>query len=62
MAKKFIKKAIKHPGALRRELGAKEGENIPAGKLEKATKAKGTLGKRARFANILAKQRRRKRS
>jgi len=33
MAKKWIAGAIKHPGALRRKLGVKEGEKIPASKL-----------------------------
>jgi len=54
MAKKFwIQKAIKHPGALRKQLGAKDG--IPASKLRKAAKAKGTLGHRARLAITLKK-------
>lgn len=36
MAKKeFIKDAIKRPGALRKAMGAKEGEPIPKSKLEK---------------------------
>jgi len=52
-AKNFIQKAIKKPGALRAELGAKKGEPIPAGKLKKAAKAKGKLGQRARFAMTL---------
>ena len=45
-----IKKAIKKPGALRRQLGIKKGEKIPAKKLAKAAKKKGKLGQRARFA------------
>ena len=49
----FIQKAIKKPGALRAELGAKKGEPIPAGKLTKAAKAPGKLGQRARFAELL---------
>lgn len=49
----FIKGAIKKPGALRASLGAKPGKPIPAGKLEKATKAPGKLGQRARFAEML---------
>ena len=48
-----ISKAIKKPGALRSALGAKKGEPIPAKKLEKATKASGKLGQRARFAEML---------
>jgi hypothetical protein len=52
-AKLDISKAIKKPGALREELGAKKGEKIPAGKLAKAAKAPGKLGQRARFAQLL---------
>jgi len=55
MAKKnWIKGAIKKPGALREELGVKKGEKIPKKKLEKAAKAKGKLGERARLAETLA--------
>lgn len=53
----WIKSAIKHPGALRKTLGVKEGEKIPAGKLAKAAKKEGTTGKRARLAQTLAKLR-----
>jgi hypothetical protein len=52
-AKLDISKAIKKPGALRAQLGAKKGEKIPAGKLAKAAKAPGKLGQRARFAQLL---------
>ena len=48
-----ISKAIKKPGALRAQLGAKKGENIPAKKLAKASKAPGKLGQRARVAEML---------
>ena len=34
MAKKWIKGAIKRPGALRNKAGVKEGEKIPQKKLE----------------------------
>ena len=51
--KNFIQKAIKKPGALRAELGAKKGEPIPAEKLAKAAKASGKLGQRARLAETL---------
>ena len=34
MADKWIQGAIKRPGALREKMGAKEGENIPKGKIE----------------------------
>ena len=53
MAEKWTQKAIKKPGALRKSLGVKSGEKIPAGKLAKAAKAPGTLGKRARLAQTL---------
>ena len=53
MAEKWIQKAIKKPGALRSQLGAKEGKPIPAGKLAKAAKAPGKLGQRARLAQTL---------
>ena len=55
MAKKWIQGAIKHPGALRKELGAKKGKPIPEKKLEKAAKKGGTIGKRARLAETLKK-------
>lgn len=51
--KNWIQGAIKHPGALRKELGAKAGKPIPAKKLAKAAKSKGVLGKRARLAETL---------
>jgi hypothetical protein len=35
--KHWIQKSIKHPGALRAELGIKEGHTIPLAKLDKAT-------------------------
>lgn len=55
MAKKWIKGAITHPGALRKELHAKPGKPIPAKKLEAAAKKGGVLGKRARLAETLKK-------
>lgn len=51
--KNFIAGAIKKPGALRAELGAKPGAPIPEAKLEKASHASGKLGQRARFAMTL---------
>lgn len=53
MAKKWIQKAIKHPGALHRELGVPQGEKIPASKLAKAAKSGGKLGRRAKLAETL---------
>ena len=55
MAKDFIQKAIKKPGALRKSLGIKKGEKIPASKLKAAAKKKGKLGQRARLAITLSK-------
>ena len=55
MAEKWIQKAIKKPGALRKELGVKEGKIIPAKKLAKAAKEPGVMGKRARLAQTLKK-------
>lgn len=55
MAKKWIQKAIKHPGALHRELGIEEGKKIPSKKLAAAAKKGGKLGRRARLARTLKK-------
>jgi hypothetical protein len=49
----FIKDAIKKPGALRKSLGVKKGEKIPAGKLAAAAKKPGKMGQRARLAQTL---------
>ena len=53
--KKWIKKAIKKKGALRKSLGIKKGKKIPLKKLKKAAKAKGKKGQRARLAMTLRK-------
>lgn len=55
VADKWIQKAIKKPGALRAQLGAKEGQPIPAKKLAVASKKPGKLGQRARLAQTLKK-------
>jgi len=55
MAEKWIQKAIKKPGALRKELGVKKGEKIPAKKLAEAAKKPGKTGQRARLAKTLRK-------
>ena len=55
MAEKWIQKAISKPGSLRKSLGVKEGQTIPAKKLAAAAKKPGTLGKRARLAQTLTK-------
>ena len=49
----WIKDAIKKPGALKKALGIKKGEKIPAKKLAKAAKAPGKMGQRARLAKTL---------
>jgi len=59
MVKKWIQGAIKHPGALHRELHVKEGEKIPKAKLAKGLKrAKKTgntkLEKRINLAKTLS--------
>ena len=52
--KDWIKGAIKHPGALRKKLGVKEGEKIPEKKLEKAEHSKNpTTRKQANLAETL---------
>ena len=53
--KKWIQEAIKTPGALRKQMGVKKGEKIPAKALAKAAKAKGKLGQRARLTQTLRK-------
>ncbi len=40
MTKKWIQKAVKKPGSLRKALGVKKGEKIPASKLKAAAKKK----------------------
>jgi len=53
MSEKWIQKAIKKPGALRAQLGAKKGQPIPAKKLASAAKKPGKVGQRARLAQTL---------
>ena len=50
---KWIQKAIKKPGALKKQLGVPEDEEIPAGELKAAAKKGGKLGQRARLAVTL---------
>lgn len=55
-AKKWISKAIKHPGALHKALHVKEGEKIPAKKMAKASHSKSPLmRKRVALAKTLGK-------
>jgi hypothetical protein len=52
--KKWIKGAIKHPGALHKALGVPEGKKIPAKKMAKAEHSKSPLmRKRAALAKTL---------
>lgn len=55
MVEKWIDKAIKKPGALRKAMGVREGETIPAKALAKAAKEPGKMGQRARLAQTLRK-------
>ena len=55
MAKNWIADAVKKPGALRKTLGAKKGEPIPAKALAAAAKKSGKTGQRARLAQTLKK-------
>ena len=52
---KWIQSAIKKPGALKKSLGVKKGEKIPAKKLAAAAKKSGKMGQRARLAQTLSK-------
>lgn len=53
--KKWIQKAIKKEGSLRKTLKVKKGKKIPEKKLEAAAKKGGKTGKRARLAMTLKK-------
>jgi hypothetical protein len=54
MAKGWIKDAIKHPGALHRELKVPQGQKIPEKKLTKAAHSSNpTLSRRANLAKTL---------
>lgn len=58
--KNWIAKAVKKPGALRKELKVKDGQKIPKKKLDAAAKKPGKVGERARLAKTLSKLRKRK--
>jgi len=59
----WIKGAIKHPGALRKSLHVKEGERIPASKLNKAAHSRNPkLRRRAALAKTLRRLGRGRRS
>jgi len=54
MAEKWIQKAIRHPGALHRQLNVPAGQKIPKKKLAAAAGKGGKLGRRARLAQTLS--------
>jgi len=56
----FIKRAIKKPGQLHKDLKIKKGKKIPIAKIKAAAKKKGKVGQRARFALTLQKIRKKK--
>lgn len=51
--KDWIQNAVKHKGALHKQLGVPQGKKIPEKKLAAAATKGGTLGKRARLAETL---------
>lgn len=51
--KVWISNAIKHPGALHKELGVKAGHKISMKKLDQAEKKGGKIAKRAVLAKTL---------
>jgi hypothetical protein len=53
--KRWIQRAIKKPGALRRTLGVKKGQKIPVSRLRAAAKGSGKTAQRARLALTLRK-------
>lgn len=57
MATKWIQGAIKHPGALKKQLGVASDKKIPAKTLASAAKKPGKVGQRARLAQTLSKLR-----
>lgn len=51
----WIKGAIKHPGALHRQMGISMKKKIPMGMMADEAKRKGKAGMRARLAMTLSK-------
>lgn len=55
MSKHWMQKAVKHPGALHRDLGVPQGKKIPKAKVEAATHSKNpTIRRRANLAKTFA--------
>jgi len=50
--KRWMKGAVKKPGALRKQLGAKKGKKIPVAQLIANAGKPGKLGSRARLALV----------
>lgn len=57
-----IKKAIKRPGQLHKDLKVSAKKTIPKAKVQAAAKKGGKVGARARFALVLAKMRAKKKA
>jgi hypothetical protein len=56
MPKRFIQKAIKRPGALRKAAGVGKGKKLTVSRARQLTKRKGRVGQQARFyVNVLSK-------
>ena len=54
----WIQGAVKHPGALHRDLGVPQGKKIPASKLDRALHSDNpTLRRRAQFAENMKRMR-----
>ena len=51
-SKRWMKGAVKKPGALRKQLGTKRGKTIPVSQLIRNAGKKGKLGSRARLALV----------
>ena len=51
-SKRWMKGAVKKPGALRKQLGTKKGKKIPVSQLIRNAGKKGKLGSRARLALV----------
>jgi hypothetical protein len=60
MAGNFIQGAIKHPGALHKQLHVPQGKKIPPKRLKAAAHGDSTEARRARLAMTLAKLRERR--
>lgn len=50
----WIQGALKHKGALHKDLGVPQGKKIPQAKIKAAAHGSGVVAKRAKFAELLA--------